>query len=44
LLGSVSKTPAWRIGSGQRCLARKKAGVHCVRIEDTDWAETLERS
>ena len=26
----------------QRCRARKQAGAHCVRIEVTDWAETLD--
>jgi hypothetical protein len=26
----------------QRCRARKQAGAHCVRIEVTDWAETVD--
>src|SRR6516165_3525148 len=26
----------------QRCRARKQDGAHCVRIEVTDWAETLD--
>jgi hypothetical protein len=25
-----------------RCRKRKQAGAHCVRIEVTDWAETLD--
>ncbi|WP_439394980.1 hypothetical protein ACRQ5Q_38370 [Bradyrhizobium sp. PMVTL-01] len=25
-----------------RCRKRKQAGTHCVRIEVTDWAETLD--
>lgn len=42
LVERIAKRKRQNVQRVQRCRARKQVGARCVRIEVTDWAETLD--